>query len=215
MALDPEILFFDEPSAGLDPISSNLLDRLILELRDGLGTTIVVVTHELASIFTIANDSIFLDAESRTALAQGPPKELLEHGEPKVRAFLTRGEQDGDPIYAALARRPSDEDDDNFRSGAGRGRSMKRFESAAQISRAGGAGDVARAGGAGRPGGRWASVPARFSPWRSATAARGGPSSAASAPATTDHDAARKRDATDTGAPDGGVTDEPTTRSKK
>ena len=66
MALDPEILFFDEPSAGLDPISSRLLDDLILELRDSLGATIVVVTHELASIFAIGNNSIFLDVETRT-----------------------------------------------------------------------------------------------------------------------------------------------------
>src|SRR5262249_50573230 len=93
MALDPEILFFDEPSAGLDPISSRNLDELILELRDGLGATIVVVTHELASIFTIADDSIFLDADSRTMRAHGNPKELLEHStDAKLRAFLTRGE---------------------------------------------------------------------------------------------------------------------------
>jgi len=93
MALDPEILFFDEPSAGLDPISSRNLDELILELRDGLGATVVVVTHELASIFTIADDSIFLDADSRTMRAQGNPKELLEHStDTKLRAFLTRGQ---------------------------------------------------------------------------------------------------------------------------
>src|SRR6266581_3829317 len=93
MALDPEILFFDEPSAGLDPISSRNLDQLILELRDSLGATVVVVTHELASIFTIADDSIFLDADSRTMRAQGNPKELLEHStDTKLRAFLTRGE---------------------------------------------------------------------------------------------------------------------------
>lgn len=93
MALDPEILFFDEPSAGLDPILSRNLDQLILELRDSLGATIVVVSHELASIFTIADDSIFLDAESRTVRAQGNPKELRDHStDPKLRAFLTRGE---------------------------------------------------------------------------------------------------------------------------
>ena len=92
IALDPEILFFDEPSAGLDPISSQNLDQLILELRDGLGATIVVVTHELASIFAIADDSIFLDADSRTMRAHGNPKELLEHSpDTKLRAFLTRG----------------------------------------------------------------------------------------------------------------------------
>ena len=93
MALDPEILFFDEPSAGLDPILSRNLDQLILELRDSLGATIVVVSHELASIFTIADDSILLDAESRTVRAQGNPKELRDHStDLKVRAFLTRGE---------------------------------------------------------------------------------------------------------------------------
>lgn len=93
MALDPEILFFDEPSAGLDPIISRNLDELILELRDSLGATIVVVTHELASIFTIADDSIFLDALSRTVRVQGNPKELRDHSpDPKIRAFLTRGE---------------------------------------------------------------------------------------------------------------------------
>jgi len=93
MALDPEILFFDEPSAGLDPISSRLLDDLILELRNSLGATVVVVTHELASIFTIGNNSVFLDTESRTMIAGGDPKELLAHPpNPTVHRFLTRGE---------------------------------------------------------------------------------------------------------------------------
>ncbi len=96
IALDPEILFFDEPSAGLDPVSSRLLDNLILELRASLGATIVVVTHELASIFTIGNNSIFLDAESRSAIAHGDPKELLAHSpNPTVHRFLTRGEEGG------------------------------------------------------------------------------------------------------------------------
>jgi phospholipid/cholesterol/gamma-HCH transport system ATP-binding protein len=95
IALDPEILFFDEPSAGLDPISSRLLDDLILELRDNLGATIVVVTHELASIFAIGNNSVFLDAENRTMIASGDPKELLAHcTDHRVRAFLTRGDED-------------------------------------------------------------------------------------------------------------------------
>jgi phospholipid/cholesterol/gamma-HCH transport system ATP-binding protein len=94
MALDPEILFFDEPSAGLDPISSRRLDELILELRDSLGSTIVVVTHELASIFTIADDCVFLDAESRTMIATGNPRELRDHSpDPRVRKFLRRGEE--------------------------------------------------------------------------------------------------------------------------
>jgi len=93
MALDPEILFFDEPSAGLDPISSRRLDDLILELRDSLGTTIVVVTHELASIFTIGNNSVFLDPETRTMIATGDPKMLRDESpDPGVRQFLNRGE---------------------------------------------------------------------------------------------------------------------------
>jgi len=93
MALDPDILFFDEPSAGLDPISSRRLDDLILELRDSLGTTIVVVTHELQSIFTIGDNSVFLDPETRTMLTTGNPRELRD-GSPidSVRRFLTRGD---------------------------------------------------------------------------------------------------------------------------
>jgi len=91
MALDPDILFFDEPSAGLDPITSKLLDDLILELRDSLGATVVIVTHELASIFAIGDDSVFLDADTKTMIAHGNPKTLLaESADPKVRAFLTR-----------------------------------------------------------------------------------------------------------------------------
>ncbi len=93
IALDPEILFFDEPSAGLDPISSRRLDDLIMELRDSLGTTIVVVTHELASIFAIGNNSVFLDAETRTMIASGDPKILRDEcPDPVVRQFLNRGE---------------------------------------------------------------------------------------------------------------------------
>ncbi len=94
MALDPEILFFDEPSAGLDPISSRLLDDLILELRESLGATVVVVTHELASIFAIGNNSVFLDPEKKTMIARGDPKKLLaESKDPTVHRFLTRGER--------------------------------------------------------------------------------------------------------------------------
>jgi phospholipid/cholesterol/gamma-HCH transport system ATP-binding protein len=93
MALDPEILFIDEPSAGLDPISSKLLDELIVELRDSLNTTVVIVTHELASIFAIATNSIFLDAESRTMIASGLPRDLRDHSDnPVVRRFLNRGD---------------------------------------------------------------------------------------------------------------------------
>ncbi|MHC5109095.1 MAG: ABC transporter ATP-binding protein [Planctomycetota bacterium] len=93
MALDPDILFFDEPSAGLDPVSARLLDDLILELRASLRTTVVVVTHELASIFAIGNNSVFLDPDTRTMIAGGDPKVLLENSkDPKVQRFLTRGE---------------------------------------------------------------------------------------------------------------------------
>ncbi len=96
IALDPRILFFDEPSAGLDPISAKLLDDLILELRNNLGTTIVVVTHELPSIFAIANNSIFLDEETKTIIASGNPSDLLHCSEnEKVRRFLTRGDNSG------------------------------------------------------------------------------------------------------------------------
>jgi phospholipid/cholesterol/gamma-HCH transport system ATP-binding protein len=91
IALDPEILFFDEPSAGLDPLSSRRLDDFILELRDSLGTTIVLVTHELPSIFELGDNAVFLDAERKTMIAQGPPEELRQSEEPKVRAFLERG----------------------------------------------------------------------------------------------------------------------------
>jgi phospholipid/cholesterol/gamma-HCH transport system ATP-binding protein len=91
MALDPEILFFDEPSAGLDPLSSRRLDDLILELRDSSGTTIVLVTHELPSIFELGDDAVFLDAERKTMVARGKPGELKDSPDPKVRAFMSRG----------------------------------------------------------------------------------------------------------------------------
>jgi phospholipid/cholesterol/gamma-HCH transport system ATP-binding protein len=100
MALDPDILFFDEPSAGLDPISSHLLDQLILELRASLGATVVVVTHELASIFAIATNSIYLDTETRTIGAMGKPRDLLERSDnPRVRQFLTRGDATGAALH--------------------------------------------------------------------------------------------------------------------
>jgi len=92
MALDPEVLFLDEPGAGLDPITSRLLDDLILELRHTLGMTIVIVTHELASIYAVGDNSVFLDAETRTMIACGNPAWLRDHtDQPKLRAFLTRG----------------------------------------------------------------------------------------------------------------------------
>ena len=92
LALDPEILFFDEPSAGLDPLNARRLDDLILELRASLAATLVVVTHELASIFAIGTNGIFLDPEQRTMIASGSPAEMLAAGVPKVREFLQRGE---------------------------------------------------------------------------------------------------------------------------
>ncbi len=92
MALDPDILFLDEPGAGLDPLSSRRLDDLILRLRDSLGSTVVIVTHELASIFAIGTNSIFLDTATRTQGATGHPGELRDHSEnPAVRLFLRRG----------------------------------------------------------------------------------------------------------------------------
>ena len=91
LALDPDVVYFDEPSAGLDPVSAARLDELILQLRDTLGMTVVVVTHELASIFAIASNSVFLDAATRTMTAHGDPRELLRHGPDEVVEFLTRG----------------------------------------------------------------------------------------------------------------------------
>jgi phospholipid/cholesterol/gamma-HCH transport system ATP-binding protein len=93
MALDPDILFLDEPGAGLDPLSSRRLDDLILRLRDSLGSTIVVVTHELESIFAIADQAIFLDSATRTQGATGNPTWLRDHSDnPSVRMFLRRGD---------------------------------------------------------------------------------------------------------------------------
>ena len=92
LALDPSILFFDEPSAGLDPLSSSSLDQLILDIRKKTGATIVVVTHELESIFTIADRAIMLSAETRNIIADGPPEELRDHSDNYfVRQFLNRG----------------------------------------------------------------------------------------------------------------------------
>lgn len=92
LALDPEIVYFDEPSAGLDPISSKLLDDLIIDINQSMGTTIVVVTHELASIFDIGNNSVFLDASVKGISARGNPAELLKNPpNNNVYEFLTRG----------------------------------------------------------------------------------------------------------------------------
>ena len=92
IALDPELLFFDEPSAGLDPVSARNLDDLILELKETLGATVVIVTHELASIYAIANNSVFLDNVSKTMLATGDPKRLVKESDDETLIrFLTRG----------------------------------------------------------------------------------------------------------------------------
>ena len=92
LALDPEIVYFDEPSAGLDPVSSKNLDDLILEINKTLGTTIIVVTHELPSIFAIAKNSIFLDKTIKTISAKGNPNDLLKNPpNAQVYEFLTRG----------------------------------------------------------------------------------------------------------------------------
>ena len=108
MALDPDILFFDEPSAGLDPVSSRLLDDLILELRDSLGSTIVVVTHELASIFAIGNNSIYLDVESRTITASGDPKKLRDESKRSHGASIShqrRGRNKGGEVMSKPANK--------------------------------------------------------------------------------------------------------------
>ena len=98
MALDPDILFLDEPNSGLDPLSSRRLDDLILGLRDSSGSTIIIVTHELASIFNIANQALFLDTATKTQGALGNPCELRDKSEnPAVRLFLNRGEKASSP----------------------------------------------------------------------------------------------------------------------
>jgi phospholipid/cholesterol/gamma-HCH transport system ATP-binding protein len=91
IALDPEVLYFDEPSAGLDPLSSRRLDDLILRLRGSLGATVVLVTHELASITELGDHAVFLDAERKTMTAEGHPRDLADSPDPKVRAFMRRG----------------------------------------------------------------------------------------------------------------------------
>jgi phospholipid/cholesterol/gamma-HCH transport system ATP-binding protein len=94
VALDPEVLFFDEPSSGLDPITASRLDDLVLQLRDSFGTTIVVVSHDLASIFKIADRAVFLDIGEKTMTALGGPVDLREHPPTEeVRRFLTRSSE--------------------------------------------------------------------------------------------------------------------------
>jgi phospholipid/cholesterol/gamma-HCH transport system ATP-binding protein len=101
MALDPDILFLDEPSAGLDPITSSRLDELILELRDGLGVTVVIVSHELPSLFGICDDGVFLDAETKTAIGHGAPRDLRDRSDhPTIQSFMRRS--------ASIAARPAE-----------------------------------------------------------------------------------------------------------
>jgi phospholipid/cholesterol/gamma-HCH transport system ATP-binding protein len=92
LALDPDILFLDEPSAGLDPISARHFDKLILQLRDGFGVTVVMVSHELTSLLATCDDGVFLDAESHTAIAHGAPRAMREQcTQPLVHAFMNPG----------------------------------------------------------------------------------------------------------------------------
>jgi phospholipid/cholesterol/gamma-HCH transport system ATP-binding protein len=95
MALEPQLLFLDEPSAGLDPVTAHELDELILSLNHSMGTTIVIVTHDLDSIFKVAKRCIMLDREEQGIIAEGDPRKLRdESDDPRVRAFFHRGEQD-------------------------------------------------------------------------------------------------------------------------
>ena len=92
LALDPELLYLDEPGSGLDPMNAARLDELVLHLRQDLGTTVVMVTHEIASVFAVADRALFLDPQERTMTALGAPQHLLEHGPAAVRAFLGRAQ---------------------------------------------------------------------------------------------------------------------------
>jgi phospholipid/cholesterol/gamma-HCH transport system ATP-binding protein len=90
MAMDPKILFFDEPSAGLDPVTSAQLDQMILQINRSLGTTMVIVTHELASVLTIADRVIMLDREEKNIIGRGSPEELARSEDPRIRDFFER-----------------------------------------------------------------------------------------------------------------------------
>lgn len=99
LVLDPAVVFFDEPSAGLDPITSREMDRLILEVRDTLDTTMVIVSHQLSSIFRLADRVIMLDGAIKGILAEGAPEELAANSlDPRVKDFLDR--DDGMPHRA-------------------------------------------------------------------------------------------------------------------
>ncbi|MGA7564130.1 MAG: ATP-binding cassette domain-containing protein [Desulfobaccales bacterium] len=99
MALDPAILFFDEPSAGLDPVTAVELDNLIKSLNAGMGTTMVVVTHELESIFAIAHRVIMLDKDAKGIIAEGDPRDLKEHSpDPRVKNFFNRKPASSDQL---------------------------------------------------------------------------------------------------------------------
>ncbi len=116
LALDPPLLFFDEPSAGLDPVSSAELDDLILSLSRDMGSTVVIVTHELESIFRIADDCILLDKTSKGIVARGDPKRLRDESNiPLVRAFFCRdpnaGAADFDDTATNMSPRQNAEDD--------------------------------------------------------------------------------------------------------
>jgi phospholipid/cholesterol/gamma-HCH transport system ATP-binding protein len=105
LSLDPEILFLDEPSAGLDPVAARRFDDLILELRDGFGVTVVMVSHELASLFGICDDGVFLDAQTHTVIARGAPAALRDgSANPIVHAFMTRERPKNDPSAAGEDR---------------------------------------------------------------------------------------------------------------
>jgi len=111
IALDPEQLFFDEPSAGLDPLSSQRLDELIMQISQSMNSTVIIVTHELASIFQIATNSVFLDAESKTQLDYGDPKTMKQSSPHEtVRRFLARGEPslDEPTVESSVSKQPVD-----------------------------------------------------------------------------------------------------------
>lgn len=105
LALDPEVLFLDEPSSGLDPPAARRLDDLIVDLRDALAVTVVMVSHDLSSLFAIADDGVYLDAARATAIAHGSPAQLRDHcRDPSVRQFMHREAAVSPPGPAEEAR---------------------------------------------------------------------------------------------------------------